>query len=104
VFRPRRWIPKSCRTRPNYRVLDLTVNTYQSAQYSYFHKMVGGYHAAKLRRYQDLIDRHLVRGNRAVLDMLNTRYLIVQGPDRQPVVRRNPTASGNAWFFDTIGW
>lgn len=87
---------------PNYRVLDLTVSTFQSAQYSYFHKMIGGYHAAKLRRYQDLIDRHLVRGNRAVLDMLNTRYVIVQGPDRQPVVRRNPTASGEAWFVDTV--
>lgn len=87
---------------PNYRVLDLTVNTFQSAQYSYVHKMIGGYHAAKLRRYQDLIDRHIVSGNRAVLDMLNTRYAIVQGPDKEPVVRRNGTASGNAWFVDAI--
>jgi hypothetical protein len=87
---------------PSYRVLDLTVNTYESAQYSYFHKMIGGYHAAKLRRYQDLMERHLVNGNRAVLDMLNTRYVIIRGPGGQPEVRRNPTASGNAWFVDRI--
>jgi len=90
---------------PNYRVLDLTVNTYQSAKASYFHKTIGGYHAAKLQRYQDLIDRHLRSRNQDVLDMLNTRYFIVPGgqqPNSQPRVQRNPNAMGNAWFVDTI--
>ncbi len=85
---------------PNYRVFDVTVNTFNSAQYSYYHNMVGGYHAAKLQRYQDVIDRHLTQGNRAVLDMLNTRYIIAQGQDGQPAAQRNPGALGNAWYIE----
>lgn len=89
-------------TDPNYRVFDVTVNSFNSAQYSYYHKMIGGYHAAKLQRYQDVIDRYLSRGNQQVLNMLNTRYIITQGQDGTPVVQRNPDALGNAWFVDDI--
>ena len=78
---------------PGYRVLNLTVSPFNDATTSYFHRSVGGYHGAKLARYQDLIDRYLSRGDEAVLDMLNTRYLIVS---RDSVVRR-PTALGAAW-------
>ena len=87
---------------PNYRVYDATVSTFQSSKASYFHKSIGGYHAAKLQRYQDIIDRHLSKNNQRVLDMLNARYFIVSGQDGQPAVRRNPNALGNAWFVDNI--
>ena len=89
-------------TDPNYRVYDATVSTFQSSKASYFHKSIGGYHAAKLQRYQDIIDRHLSQNNQRVLNMLNARYFIVNGQDGQPAVRRNPDALGNAWFVSNI--
>lgn len=112
---------------PNYRVLD--VQKFTQADPSYFHKAVGGYHAAKLTRYQDLIDRHLAyvanpqvvqlfemradslfmaenaeefapyAAHLNVLDMLNTKYIITD-PDEVPFV--NDGAYGNAWFVDSI--
>jgi uncharacterized membrane protein YfhO len=87
---------------PNFRVLDVTVNTFNSASTSYFHKTIGGYHAAKLQRYQDLIERHISQNNQAVLNMLNTKYFIVKGQDGNPTVQRNPAALGNAWFVNNI--
>ena len=86
---------------PNYRVLDLSVNTFNDASVSYFHKSIGGYHAAKLQRAQDLIERHISQGNQAVLDMLNTRY-IIGGQPGQEQVQRNPGALGNAWFVKNV--
>jgi hypothetical protein len=85
---------------PHYRVLDLTIPTFESARSSYFHKTIGGYHAAKLQRYQDLIDRHLSRGNLQVFNMLNTKYVIQEGPDKQPLAAPNPEALGNVWFVE----
>ncbi|MCB0570197.1 MAG: hypothetical protein KDC66_10555 [Phaeodactylibacter sp.] len=87
---------------PDYRVFDVTENPFTSTRASFFHKSLGGYHAAKLQRYQDLIDRHLSKNNQQVFDMLNTRYFIVNGQDGAPAVRRNNGALGNAWFIDTI--
>lgn len=83
---------------PGYRVLNLTVSPFNDATTSYFHRSVGGYHGAKLARYQDLIDRYLTGLDEQVLDMLNTRYLIVS-PDS--VIRRE-TACGAAWFVDHV--
>ncbi len=88
---------------PDYRVLNLTVNPFTDARTSYFHKSIGGYHGAKLRRYQELIDAQLSNQNMSVLDMLNTKYIIVRGEKGEPVVRKNPSAMGNAWFVNAIG-
>ncbi len=84
-----------------YRVLNLTVSPFNDASTSYFHRSVGGYHGAKLARYQDVIDRYLSRGDSAVIDMLNTRYVIVPSEDRtsREVLKRE-TALGAAWFVD----
>ncbi len=89
-------------TDPNYRVFNLTVSPFQDASTSFFHKSIGGYHAAKLRRYQELIDAHLSKMNMDVINMLNTRYFIVQGKDGTPQVQRNPDALGNVWFVDSL--
>ncbi|SDC73099.1 YfhO family protein [Williamwhitmania taraxaci] len=88
-------------TDPNYRVYNVSVSPFNDASTSYFHKSIGGYHGAKMRRYQELIDRQIGNGNMAVLNMLNTRYFIIQG-QTEPEVRYNADALGNAWFVDKI--
>ena len=90
---------------PNYRVLNLTKSTFNESETSYFHKSVGGYSPAKLRRYQDIIDYHFAaKGiNPNVLNMLNTRYVIVP-TDQGPQVQRNPGAPGCVWFVNEIRW
>ena len=81
-----------------YRVLDLSINTFNSSSTSYYHNTVGGYHAAKLQRYQDLIDAHISKNNQQVLNMLNTKYFITQ----QQQVQSNPGALGTAWFVNSV--
>jgi hypothetical protein len=83
----------------SYRVINLP-NPFNEARTSYFHKSVGGYHGAKLRRYQDVIDRHISQNNLEVYRMLNTRYAITGDP-KQPV-QRVPGALGNAWFVEEV--
>ena len=82
----------------HYRVLDQ--QHFAEAMPSYFHKTVGGYHAAKLTRYNDLIERQLSRANMAVLNMLNTRYVILT----DSVAQLNAGALGNAWFVDSLAY
>lgn len=85
----------------DYRVFDLSVNTFNDSYPSAFHHQIGGYSAAKLRRYQDIIDFYLSRHiNMEVLNMLNARYIVTPGQNGQPMVQRNPDALGNAWFVD----
>lgn len=88
---------------PNFRVFNQTVSDpFQDASTSYLHKSVGGYHPAKLQRYDDIITRHLRQGNQAVFDMLNTKYFIQQGQNGQPAAARNPGALGSAWLVSNI--
>ncbi len=104
----------------NYRVLDLSVNTFNDAIQSYHHKCIGGYSPVKLQRYQDLIDRYITGEIRSihtvigsaetirdvedslpelkVISMLNGKYIIL-GADLSPVV--NPYAYGNCWFVSS---
>lgn len=86
-------------TAMNYRVLNIP--QFSSAAPSYHHKTIGGYHAAKLTRYQDLIDRQIMNNNQGVLDMLNTRYIIT---NEQSAPQLNPGAMGNAWFVDKVSY
>jgi len=87
---------------PNYRVIDVTSNPFINALPSAFHKSLGGYSAAKLRRYQDLIDNQLAKNNMAVFNMLNTKYFITADANGKPVAQQNPDALGNAWFVREI--
>jgi DNA-binding PadR family transcriptional regulator len=108
----------------DFRVLNLAGNTFNENNTSYYHKSIGGYHAAKLRRYQELIDAYIspemhsmmsaiaeaggdmtkVSGDSIypVLNMLNTKYIIVplQGGETVPI--QNPYTYGNAWLVDNI--
>jgi len=109
----------------DYRVLNLASNTFNDATTSYWHKSVGGYHAAKLKKYQELIDFHIdkeisefygnvnkVTGNDSllyalmskldVLNMMNTRYIILSAGQGELVPLKNPAANGNAWLVRTI--
>ena len=107
----------------DYRVLNLASNTFNENNTAYWHKSVGGYHAAKLRRYQEMIEEHIsgeMQGlykavadaggemeklNPAefpVLNMLNTRYFIFPLQGGQTVPLDNPFALGNAWFVDEV--
>ena len=108
----------------DYRVLNFASNTFNENETSFYHKSIGGYHAAKLRRYQELIDAYIspemqktmpaiaqaggdmtkVNGNSIfpVLNMLNAKYFIVPLQDNKTVAIQNPYVYGNAWFVDKI--
>ena len=108
----------------DYRVLNLASNTFNENETSYYHKSIGGYHAAKLRRYQEMIEQYIspemqrlmnavaeaggdmtqVNGDSIcpVINMLNTRYLIFPLQGGQTVPIQNPYALGNAWFVDKL--
>jgi len=88
---------------PYYRVLDLSTDPFQDSKPSYFHKTIGGYSAAKIKVYQDLIDVQLLKLNSAVLNMLNTKYFIVPTKSGK-MPQANPGALGNAWFVSEVRW
>ena len=110
----------------DYRVLNLASNTFNENETSYYHKSIGGYHAAKLRRYQELVERHInpemqrlfkavseaagdmtqVNGDSIfpVLNMLNAKYFILPLEGGQTVPIQNPYVYGNAWFVDQLSY
>lgn len=93
---------------PNYRVFNMvgtpTAGTFSESRTSYYHKSVGGYHPAKLRIYQDIIEKYLLgKTSPGVLNMLNTKYVIVQDPQTsQPGLITNPDAFGPCWLVKHV--
>ncbi len=86
-----------------YRVWNTTMPLTGDYKTAYLHKSLGGIHASKLQRYQDLIDYQISKGNQPTLDMLNTKYIIVEDPkSKQQFAQQNPGALGNAWFVNQI--
>ncbi len=93
-------------TDPYFRVLNLTVNTFNENSTSFFHKSLGGYHAAKLGRYEDIKTRYLATQNPdlGVVSMFNTKYIIVQDKERGASAQRNMGAVGNSWFVQNYAF
>lgn len=90
---------------PNYRVINYSADVFNDALTSYYHKSVGGYHPAKLIRYQDLIENQIAKNNQHVLDMLNTKYVIGENQQTgEKISQPRGTACGNAWFVKQINW
>lgn len=69
---------------------------------SYFHNSIGGYHAAKPRRYQELYEYQIAKNNIEVLNMLNTKYIIFPDNEGTPRVQQNPETNGNVWFVKDV--
>jgi hypothetical protein len=88
----------------SFRVWDVSENPFNSSFASLFHQSIGGYHAAKLQRYQDVIDSYLIKNHLPVINMLNTKYIISNNQGKEAVAQVNPGALGNAWFVDSIVW
>ena len=86
----------------HYRVANFTGDPFQDGRTSYFHKSIGGYHAAKMGRYQDLIEFHLSKQNMEVYNMLNVKYFIIPGDDGKEQIQQNPFNNGNAWFVNKV--
>ena len=86
----------------HFRVGNFTVNPMNDGTTSYFHQSIGGYHAAKMMRYQELFDYQIAKNNRQVLNMLNTKYFIIGTDKGEKQAQLNPDANGNAWFVERL--
>ncbi|MBL4677229.1 MAG: YfhO family protein [Mucilaginibacter sp.] len=90
---------------PNFRVMDLTLpNPFSDSHSSYFYKTVGGFHSARLRRFDEVIQNQFTKSvNQDVLDMLNAKYIITPDPKTGAAsMHANNTACGNAWFVKSV--
>jgi hypothetical protein len=72
------------------------------ARAAYFHQSIGGYHAAKPLRFQELYDYQIAKNNIGVINMLNVKYIIQEDENRKKYAAKNPFANGNAWFVDSL--
>ena len=85
----------------HFRVFEMDGNM-NSARASFFHKSIGGYHAAKPKKMQELFDYQIAKNNIEVLNMLNTKYVIQTNEQGAPMALQNPNANGNAWFVSKL--
>ena len=85
-----------------YRVANFSVNPMNDGSTSFFHNSIGGYHAAKPRRYEELFEHQIVRNNFEVLNMLNTKYIIFADQQGSQQVQQNTEANGNVWFVNEV--
>ncbi|HET8809911.1 MAG TPA: YfhO family protein [Flavobacteriaceae bacterium] len=85
----------------HFRVLDLSEDPFNSARASFFHNSIGGYHGAKPGRYQELFSHYISQGNQEILNMLNTKYFIIENQGKY-LAQPNPDANGNAWFVENV--
>ena len=85
----------------HYRVLDFSANPFNNARTSYFHKSLGGYHAAKPKRAEDIFDFYVSKNNIGVINMMNVKY-IIQNNNGNTVSLNNPYTNGNSWFVDKV--
>lgn len=100
-FQPNEADREIMKDKGHYRVFDLSGSPFNTARTSYFHNSIGGYHAAKPGRMQELYDFYLSQNNLQVLNMLNTKYFIV--PTQEGVMtQQNPETNGNAWFVKEV--
>ncbi len=86
----------------HYRVANFAGDPFQDGRTSYFHKSIGGYHAAKMGRYQDLIEFQLQKQNIQIFNMLNVKYFIIPVDNGKEEAQQNPDANGNAWFVNEV--
>lgn len=86
----------------NFRVYNTTERLDAGARTSYFHNNIGGYHGAKLKRYQELIDMQISKGNASVINMLNTKYIIRKGSSGDLTATQNPSRLGSAWLVKDL--
>ena len=86
----------------NFRVYNLAERLDAGARTSYFHNNVAGYHGAKLKRYQELMDLQLSKANASVVNMLNTKYIIRKGPSGDLIASQNPSRYGPAWLVKEV--
>ena len=100
-FQPTQADMQILQDKSTYRVFD-TEGNMSSARASYFHHSIGGYHAAKPRRMQQLFDYQIANNNVRVMNMLNVKYIIRRDDEGKQIVLENPAANGNAWFVDTV--
>jgi hypothetical protein len=85
----------------HYRVLDFSANPFNNARTSYFHKSLGGYHAAKPKRAEDIFDFYVSKNSIGVINMMNVKY-IIQNNNGNTVALNNPYTNGNSWFVDKV--
>lgn len=101
-FKPSKADKQILKDKGHFRVANFAKDPMQDGSTSYFHQSIGGYHAAKMGRYNELFEYQIAKNNMEVLNMLNTKYFILPNKNNQEEAQINTEANGNAWFVESI--